>query len=144
VEGTKTRISTYDPITESGSSKTSVANGKIIFTDGTVSSWSSEKSRTSEISVDATSGKPISGTITTTVNASVVTADGMVIYSHKTNSPLIENVACEGRRRGPVSGTLETIYRDDTIVVDYGDGSCSNKTITITFNGVTTTKTIGG
>lgn len=85
-----------------------------------------------------------SGNITTTVNTKVAVADGTVIYSHKTNAPLIENVVCEGRTRGPVSGVLSTIYRDDTVVVDYGDGSCTNKTITITFNGVTATKTISG
>jgi len=87
--------------------------------------------------------KPVSGTITTTVDAKVVTSDGTVIYSHKTNAPLIENVACGNRRRGPVSGNLVTVYRTDTVQVDFGDGTCTNKTITITFNGVTTTKTIG-
>ncbi len=144
IQGTKTRISTYDSTTGSGSSKTSVAGGKITFADGTVAVWTSEKSRTSAITLDESTRRPTSGTITTTVSTNVTATNGTVIYSHRTMAPLVENVACEGRRRGPVSGTLETLYLDDTVVVDYGDGSCTNKTITITFNGVSMTKTIRG
>lgn len=143
IEGIKTRISTYDSATGVATSNTSVANGKITFADGIVAVWNSEKSRTSQITLDETTGKPVSGEITTTVYTSVTAVDGAVIYSHKSTAPLIENIVCEGRRRGPLSGLLETIYRDDTVVVDFGDGSCSNQTISITFNGVTTTKTIG-
>jgi hypothetical protein len=144
IEGTKTRISTYDPETGSATSNSTVQDGKITFADGVVATWNSEKSRTSQILVDETTGKPVSGTITTMVNTSVTEADGSVIYSHKTTAPLIENIACEGRRRGPVSGLIETIYREDTVVVDYGDGSCANKNILITYNGITTTRSIGG
>jgi hypothetical protein len=71
----------------------------------------------------------------------VIASNGDAIYSHETTSPLTENIAC--RRPGPVSGTLETVYRENTIEVDFGDGSCENRTITLTVNGVTTTKTIG-
>lgn len=142
IQGTKTRVSTFDSATGSGTSNTSVANGKIIFPDGSVTSWASTKSRVSDITLND-SGKPASGTITTQVNSSVTLSDGTVIYSHKTTAPLVENLACEGRRHGPVSGVLETIYRDDTVVVDYGDGTCGNTTISISLNGVTTTKTIG-
>jgi hypothetical protein len=144
IEGTKTRISTFNSSTGSGSSSTSVADGKITFVDGTVATWTTEKSRVSDIVLDPTTGRPSSGTITTEVSTSVAISDGTIVYSHKTQTPLIENIACEGRRHGPVSGKLETIYRADTVLVDFGDGTCSNKTITITFNGVTTTKTIGG
>lgn len=143
IEGTKTRVSTFDPKTGSGSSQTAVTNGKITFEDGIVATWTSDRSRVSDITLDATTNRPVSGTITTNVNTQVV-AGGSVIYSHKATSPLVENVACGGRRRGPVSGVLETIYRDDTVTVDFGDGSCSNTTVTITFNGETTTKAIGG
>jgi hypothetical protein len=143
IAGTKTRISTFDSSTGSGTSTTSVADGKITLADGTVTTWTSDKSRVSDITLDETTLRPTSGTITTTVDAKVITSDGTVIYSHKTNAPLIENVACENRRRGPVSGNLETVYRADTVQIDFGDGTCSNKTITITYNGVTSTKTIG-
>jgi hypothetical protein len=143
VEGTKTRVSVFNELTGSGSSTTSVANGKFTFTDGTSAIWTSEKKRASEITLDATTKRPVSGTITTTVNTAVTSTDGTVVYSHSTTKPLIENLACEGRRHGPVSGTLHTIYRSNTLDVDYGDGSCENRTVSITLNGVTTTKTIG-
>jgi hypothetical protein len=144
IAGTKTRVSTFDSSTGTGSSATSVADGVITLADGTVTTWKSNKSRVSKITFSESTGFPYGGTITTDVDASIVATDGTVIYSHKTTSPLIENIACEGRRHGPVSGTLETVYRTDTLVVDFGDGTCTNKTITITLNGVTTTKTIGG
>lgn len=133
IEGTKTRISTYDEETGSGSSTTSVANGKITLADGTVATWTSERSRVSDMTAE---------TITTGVSTSVI-ADGTTIYSHNTTTPLVENLACEGRRKAPVSGVVETVYRTDNISIDFGDGSCSNTTITITVNGVETTRTIG-
>lgn len=142
IAGTKTRISTFDPETGSGSSVTTVEGGTLTFADGTSASWTSDRSRASDITLDD-DDRPESGTITTEVNTSVVSSGGAVIYSHKTNSPLIENIAC-GRRRAPVSGELETTYGDDTVIVNFGDGTCSNTTITITYNGITTTKTIGG
>lgn len=144
IEGTKTRISNYDASTGSGTSVTTVSGGRITFADGTVTTWASDKARTTSFSLDATTGKPVSGTITTEVSTTVTAADGSVLYSHKTTAPLVENIACTRRKFGPVSGTLETVYGDDTVIVDFGDGSCENRTITITINGVTTTKTIGG
>ena len=143
IEGTKTRVNTFDSATGSGTSTTSVSNGKITFSSGKVAAWISDKKRTSSIVLNSSTGKPVSGKITTEVNASVTASNGTIIYSDKSTSPLIENIACQGRRRGPVSGTLETIYGSDTISVDFGNGTCENKTISITLNGVTTTKTIG-
>lgn len=133
IEGTKTRISSYDEESGSGSSATSVANGKITLTDGTVATWISERSRVTDAAA---------GTVTTDVSSSV-TANGTIIYSHNTTSPLVEDLACDGRRPGPVSGVVETVYRTDNISIDFGNGSCSNRTITITVNGVATTRTIG-
>jgi hypothetical protein len=133
IEGTKTRTSSFNKETGAGSSTTSVSDGKITFTDGTVATWTSTRSRVSDL--DA-------GTITTEVNASVV-ANGTVIYSHKTTTPLLEKLSCEGRRPGPVSGVVETIYRTNNISIDFGNGSCTNRTITITVNGTTTSRTIG-
>lgn len=144
IEGAKTRISTFDSATGSGTSTTSVADGKITFADGTVAEWTSDKSRVSDITRDDQTGRPVSGTIVSEVNTEVVVSDGTVIYSHKTTAPLTENLACERRRQGPVSGELETIYGNDTVKVNYGDGTCENRTITITVNGVITTRTIGG
>jgi hypothetical protein len=133
IEGTKTRTSGFDESTGNGTSTTSVSNGKITFSDGTVATWTSDRSRVSDLTA---------GTVTTQVDASVV-ADGTTIYSHKTTTPLVENLSCQGRRPGPVSGVVETVYRADNISIDFGNGSCTNRTVTITVNGTTTTRTIG-
>jgi len=133
IEGVKTRVSSFDKTTGSGSSASSVTNGVITFTDGTAATWTSERTRVT----DGTAG-----TVTTTVSTSV-SANGTVIYSHNTTSPLVENLKCDGRRPGPVSGIVETVYRTDNITIDFGDGTCTNKTITITVNGTVTTRTIG-
>jgi hypothetical protein len=142
IEGTKARVSTFDARTGSGSSTTAVTDGKITLKDGTVTTWTTGKTRTSQITLDASTGKPVSGTIVSEVNTQVVKSDGTVLYSHITTKPLTENIACDKRRHGPVSGTLQTVYSADIVIVDYGDGTCENKTVTITVNGVTTTKAI--
>jgi hypothetical protein len=143
IEGTKTCVSTYDEASGSGISTTSVNDGKLTFNDGTTATWKTEKVRMSVINPGEETGKSVSGEITTDVNTSVTRDDGTVLYSHKTAVPLVENLTCGRRKHGPVSGTLETTYHDDIIVIDFGNGSCDNETITITYNGVTTIKTIG-
>ncbi|HLZ16873.1 MAG TPA: hypothetical protein VKQ08_07525 [Cyclobacteriaceae bacterium] len=143
IEGTKTRIHNFDASTGHGSSTSSVANGKITFSDGTVASWTSSKQRLTDITIDSTTLRPVSGTITTTASTAVTATEGTIIYSSNTTNPIIENVACGRAHHWPVSGTVETDYRSQMVVIDFGDGSCSNKTITVTINGVTTTKSIG-
>lgn len=142
IKGVKTRVSSFDDETGKGSSVTSVSGGQFIFADGVTAVWVSEKSRESDIVKSADSRKPISGTIITEVNTSITATDGTVIYSYKTLTPLEEDLSCTGKRHGPVIGVLETVYRENLIKVDFGDGSCTNQTITITVNGETTTKTI--
>jgi hypothetical protein len=144
IEGTKTRVSTFDATTGKGSTSGTVANGKITFSDGTVSTWVSSKQRNTSIVYDSTVHHPTSGTIVTTASTTVTASDGTVIYSHNTTNPVTENIACGRERHWPVSGTVETDYRTQTILIDFGDGTCANRTITVTINGVTTTKTIGG
>lgn len=144
IEGTKTRVSTYDVTTGQGNSTTSVTGGKITFSDGTVASWTSDKQRVTNITLDATTSRPVSGTIVTTASTKVTATDGTVIYSHTTTNPITEDVSCGESHRWPVSGTVETVYRTNTVIVDFGAGTCSSRTITITINGVTTTHTIVG
>src|SRR5260221_1836505 len=143
IEGTKTRVNTFDSSTGKGSSTTTVTDGKITFSDGTVASWTSSRQRTSDIVLDSATNRPSSGTIVTTATTTVTSTDGTLIYSHNTTNPITENIACGQSHHWPVSGTVETIYRTQTVIVDFGDGSCSNKTISVTINGVTTTQTIG-
>lgn len=142
IEGVKTRVSNFDSATGQGTSSTIVRNGKFTFTNGTSASWESVKTRTSDITRSENNGRP-TGKIMTEVDTRVATQGGTVLFSNQTTAPLVENIGCSQRRHGPVSGVLETVYRENTIVVDYGDGTCDNRTITITINGVTTTKTIG-
>ncbi|MBI1769171.1 MAG: hypothetical protein HYR67_12435 [Bacteroidetes bacterium] len=142
VEGTKIRTSTFDSSTGNGQSITTVSDGKITFSDGTVATWVSSRERDSQIVLDSVSMKPSSGTIVTTASISVTSSNGE-IYSHVTTKAVKEDLSCGREHHWPVSGTIETKYRSNDVVVDFGDGSCSNKTISITINGVTTTKTIG-
>lgn len=144
ISGLKTIVSEFDKTTGKGSVKSNVASGKFVFADGETAIWTSEKNRTSEVIRGTDSRKPISGLIVTTVKTAIKTASGSVIYSHETTTPLEIDLSCSGKRRGPTLGKVETLYRANKITVDYGDGSCTNQTITITVNGVTTTKTIGG
>jgi hypothetical protein len=131
IEGTKTRTSNFEELTGNGTSTTSVSNGKITLTNGTVATWTSDRSRVSDL--DA-------GTVTTEVSASAV-ANGTTIYSHNTTTPLVGKMNCG--KPGPVSGVVATVYRNNNITIDFGNGSCSNRTVTITVNGVVTTRTIG-
>jgi len=144
ISGLKTIVSEFDKASGKGSVKSNVSNGKFVFADGEVGVWTSEKNRTSEVIRGTDSRKPISGNIITNVKTAIKTASGTVIYSHETMTPLEVDLSCVGKRRGPTLGKLETAYRTNKISVDFGDGSCANQTITITINGVTTTKTIGG
>ena len=142
IEGTKTRVSKLNLLTGYGESNTVVTDGKITFSDGSVATWTSEKQRVTQIDIALADGDEFhrSGTITTTVNSAVTLEGGAVIYAHKTNEPLVRNMECaRARRKGPVSGELETVYRDTTVVVTYGDGTCENRTVTITVNGVQVT-----
>ena len=142
IEGTKTRVSKLNLLTGYGESNTVVTDGKITFSDGSVATWTSEKQRVTQIDIALADEDEFhrSGTITTTVNSAVTLEGGAVIYAHKTNEPLVRNMECaRARRKGPVSGELETVYRDTTVVVTYGDGTCENRTVTITVNGVQVT-----
>lgn len=142
IDGTKTRVNTFDPASGTGSSQSSVVDGKITFSDGTVSVWTSSKTRKSLIVLDS-HGRPVSGQIVTEGSATVTAADGTLIYSHNITKPLIEDIACGHARHVPVSGTVETVYNSNTLSIDFGSGSCSSRTITVTLNGVVTTKTLG-
>lgn len=138
IEGTKTRTSSFDSSTGKGQSTTTVADGKITFSDGTVAPWTSSRQRDTQITVDPTTNRPSSGTIVSTGSVTVGS-----IYSHIITKPVTEDLSCGRERHWPVSGTIETKYNSNDIVIDFGDGSCSNKTISITINGVTSKKTVG-
>ncbi len=145
IEGTKTRVSTFVKAngTATGISTTTVSGGKITFNDGTVTTWTGNKERKSSIVLDS-NDRPLSGAIATEGSAVVTGSDGSVIYSHRISKTLTEDIACRHEHHGPVSGTVEILYKTNTITIDFGDGSCSNDKVTVTINGVTTSKTVGG
>lgn len=141
--GTKTQVHTFDETSGTGRSVTLVDNGQIIFKDGTETTWTSEKTRTTQVTKRNNDHRPQAGTITTTVNTSVIDGNATVIYSHKSNTPLIEKFECRmGRRHGPVTGELETNYQTNHILINFGDGSCENRKVTVTINGVVSVRTI--
>lgn len=143
IAGTKTRVSAFvvSGSTAAGASTTSVTGGKITFSDGTVATWTSSKQRKSSITLDANK-RPVDGNVTIE-GETVVAAGESVIYSHAITKTITENVACRREHHGPVSGTVETHYKTDSIVIDFGDGSCGNSTISVSVNGTTTTKEVG-
>lgn len=140
IEGTKTRVSNFTAGTGNGSSTMTVSGGKITFNDGTAATWTSDRARTSSVTL-GDDGRPVSGEIITTGKTTVAT-DATVIYSHEVTKPIREDLSC-GHRRPPVEGTVVTHYRENTVSVDFGDGSCTSDTITVTLNGVVQTKTFG-
>jgi hypothetical protein len=142
IEGTKTRTCTYSEDTGEGQSVSHVTGGKITFPDGTVATWNSDRERSSSIVLGA-NGKPESGIITTDGSTLIASSDGSVIYSHQITTPLTEDVACGKKHRGPLSGIVETHYRENTVAIDFGDGTCENNVVTITINGVVSTRTVG-
>jgi hypothetical protein len=139
IEGTRIRVNTFDA--NGGSSQSHVVDGKITFSDGTASVWTSSKSRTSSVVLNA-NNRPISGQIVTEGSTGVTATDGTLIYSHNITKSLIENIGCGPGHHAPVSGTVETVYNTDKLSIDFGDGSCSNTKVTVTLNGVVTTKTL--
>lgn len=142
IEGTKTKTHSYDSSTGVRISNSSVSNGKITLADGTVTTWVSTKKRTSTVTLDS-NNKPVSGTIVTEGNTSVTLASGTVLFSNTITTPITDDISCGKERHSPVSGTVSTVYKTDTVIIDFGDGSCTNKSITVSINGVVTTKTVG-
>jgi hypothetical protein len=102
----------------------------------------SDRSRKTTITaVDSTAHHPTAGTITTDGSTTVSTSSA-TIYSHVITKTITEDLSCR-THHAPVSGEIQTVYNGTTIVIDLGDGTCTDNTISITVNGVTTTQTLG-
>lgn len=135
IEGVKSRTATFDKTTGKGSVNSAVANGKITFSDGSIGTWTSTKSRNIEIVFGGLANRPVGGTITTQVASKVTLESGSTIYSHESVDPLIEKINCGGRKKAPVSGVVKTNYGNQELIVDFGEGSCEKMSIKITLNG---------
>lgn len=145
IEGTKSSIKSFNAENGEGQMSLAVSGGKFTFSDGTTADWVSSKSRNISIEIPDGGGRPSSGSATSESETVVTSADGTLVYSHKTTSPVVMDVSCMGRGKGrkPASGTIEGIYGENTIEVDFGNGDCTNS-ITVTVNGETVSREIGG
>ncbi len=143
VTGTKTSVRTFDKETGEGEVSSTVSGGKFTFSDGTTVDWVSSKSRNISIEINE-DGRPTSGSSTSEGETSIISSDGTVLYSYKTTNPIQTDLSCTvGRGRKPVSGSVETTYGDNTVVVDFGSGECVNS-ISVTINGTTVNRSIDG
>lgn len=106
-------------------------NGKITFTDGKTYTRTFNRTRTW---VDGTN-TPYNvwdDVFEVTGGATGINRNGYV-YTHTITNPLRVERAC----RFIVSGTVEMLVNEKTVMLDYGSGTCDNKA-TITYNGKTT------
>lgn len=122
---------------------TSTASGTITLPNGNVFNISSTRNKSFNFIVRRIFTRYIfvalKGNVTTTVNTQV-TRNGGTFFSYITSSPIIEDFSCISRVK-PKSGTIDINYLTDVIKVEFS-GDCGSRTISLTINGVTTTKTI--
>ena len=112
------------------------ANGTLTLANSTVLNIVSQKTKTANYT-NATKG-----TITSTDTTNVTFVNGGSTYfSQYTATPIVEDLSCASRLK-PKTGKVNINYLNNIIVIDY-TGDCSTKTITVTINGVITTKQIG-
>ncbi len=143
IEGTNAVVRSFNEDTSEGSLSSIITDGKITFADGTSADWVSTKNRSMSIVIEEGEDKPTSATSTSDGETTVTTSDGEVFYSHTTTSPIVSDMSCSSHGRKPSSGTVETIYGENTITIDFGDGQCSSS-VTITLNGTTITREVRG
>ncbi|RED97484.1 hypothetical protein [Marinoscillum furvescens] len=137
VEGTRTLTNTTNAEeADTYAFEVKLEGGKLTYPDGTTYTRTATKTRT--IYVGGTRDEhytSVSG------SASGVQRNGES-YSMEVLDPIIFKRGCRaGRVFIPVSGQKEIISGEQTILVDYGDGTCDNL-VDITINGETETKEI--
>lgn len=120
-----------------------VSNGAITLEDGTVLQWVSDKKRDGQFIIGA-DGSLNSGYFLTESSTTLIESDGTVRYSYRTTEPVKVDLTCSGRKPKPVSGSITTEYNDNDIEVKFGNGSCDNRSVTVTINGVTKARNING
>ena len=142
ITGTKTIAKSKTKINDTTFTFTNQVNGTgtLVFTNGSVANIKLNRSRTNNYIISLTTNKIIGGTITTTANNALTTSDNYEIYKYVTTTPVVEDLSCTTRRK-PSNGLITINYLNNLITINLA-GSCSSYTITITINGVVTTKTI--
>ncbi|SDC16281.1 hypothetical protein [Williamwhitmania taraxaci] len=106
-------------------------NGKITFTDGKTYTRTFTRTRTWVDGFD-TPYNVWDDVFEVTGGATGINRNGYV-YTHTIMNPLRVERAC----RFIVSGTVEMLVNEKTVILDYGSGTCDNLA-TITYNGKTT------
>ncbi|MEN8250710.1 MAG: hypothetical protein ABFS32_17385 [Bacteroidota bacterium] len=143
VKGTNTIVRSFNKETGEALLSSEVTEGQFVFADGTTAEWISNSSRYLTIEIGDDGNKPTNAKSIAESETRVVSSEGTVIYSHETTNPVKMDMSCASKGRKPVSGTVETVYGNNDIVVDFGDGECSS-TITVTINGTRLTREIIG
>ena len=137
VEGTRTITNISESIESAIVFNIKTEGGKLTFPDGTFISREADHTRTWE---RATS--PLNDVVRLIGNASGVRRDG-VAYTSDITTELVFQASCiaSGTARIPVSGVKELNWNDNSLIVDFGDGTCDNLA-SFTLNGVTVEKEV--
>lgn len=144
VDGIRTIQRTFDRESGEMHMTSDVADGKITLSDGEVLNWISTKKRDGYFTFDDADNL-VSGYAFIESSTALTKSDGAVWYSHSTTSPVKVDMVCSSsKRQKPVTGTVQTTYNGNTIAVDFGDGSCGNRNVSVTINGVKRTRPTNG
>lgn len=137
VEGTRTLTNTTsDEESRVYSFEVKLEGGKLTFPDGTTITRTSTKTKTTYRNGEREDH------YTSVTGSAAGTNRAGENYSVEVLEPVIFKVACrQGRVFIPVSGIKEINSGENTILVNYGDGTCDNL-VDITINGETETKEI--
>lgn len=137
VEGKRTITNVSESIESALMFNIKTEGGKLSFPDGTFISREADHTRTWE-----RAESPARDVVRLTGSASGTRRDG-VSYTSEITTELVFQASCiaSGTAKVPVSGVKEINWDENSLVVDFGDGSCDN-IATVTLNGVTVEKEI--
>ena len=137
VEGTRTITNVSETSESAPAFNITLENARLTFSDGTSISRSASHTRTW-----LRAENPVNDIVTITGEANGIRRDGTA-YNSEITSPVTFKRACtdEGTARIPVSGVKEISWDGNTLIVDFGDGTCDDEA-TFTYNGNATEREI--
>ncbi|MEL6557955.1 MAG: hypothetical protein AAFQ94_07215 [Bacteroidota bacterium] len=137
VEGTRTITNVSESFESAVMFNTKMEGGKLTFPDGSFITREADHTRTWE-----RANTPVRDVVRLTGSASGTRRDG-VSYTSEITTELVFQASCiaSGTARVPVSGVKEINWGENTLTVDFGDGSCDNLA-SVTLNGTTVEKEI--
>ena len=133
VEGVRTVTNVSETTEDAPMFNITLVGGKITFADDTFISRDADHTRTWNRAAN-----PIDDEVTLTGSASGVRRDGTA-YTSEITTPLVFKRSCRvsGTARIAVSGVKEINWGDNSVVTDFGDGTC-DRLVSVTLNGETT------